>query len=154
MMMCRHRVWHTLRTAYTEVSIHQVQHTPRTASTVDCVFFPHSHEYELTHQNNFSFKGASLPDQPPAASSPWELKGKATLSHSQRCKITNCWIESQHTAWYPSTACKSSSNLARSRPSISPNSHAYSLQVFTILATKCTSSNSLDHRLQVLPHTC
>jgi len=49
-----------------------------------------------------------------------------------------------------STASKYSSNLARSwPPSASPNSLDDSLQVRTLMASKCISPNSLDHGLQV-----
>jgi hypothetical protein len=56
--------------AYTEYSIHRVQHTPSTASTQDCLSSLHSHDYELTPECNFSFRRASLHDRPPSASSP------------------------------------------------------------------------------------
>jgi len=112
------------------MSWHQVQHTPSTASTQDCVSSRHSHDYELTPECSVSFRRTSLHDRPPSASSPWELKGKLTLSHSHGCELTNCLIESQHRARRPSTASKYSSNLARSRPpSASPNSLDHSLQV-------------------------
>ena len=36
---------------------------------------------------------ACLPrNTPPPSSSPWELKGKFNLSHSDSCKLTNLWI--------------------------------------------------------------
>jgi len=38
----------TLSTAYTEYSIHRVQHTPSTAYTQDCLSSLHSHDHELT----------------------------------------------------------------------------------------------------------
>jgi len=61
-----HRVQHTPSTAYTESSIHQVQHTP---STQDCLSSLHSHDYELTPECSFSFRSASLHDRLPSASS-------------------------------------------------------------------------------------
>jgi len=60
----------TLSTAYTEYSIHRVQHTPSTASTQDCLSSLHSHDYELTPECSFSFRHASLHNRPPSASSP------------------------------------------------------------------------------------
>jgi len=90
------RVQHTPSTAYTEYSIHWVQHTPSTASTQDCLSSLHSHDYELTPECSFSFRRASLHDRTLSASSPWELKGKVTWSHSHVCESTNWWIESQH----------------------------------------------------------
>jgi len=78
---------HTLSKAYTEYSIHRVQHTPSTAytevqhrpkfslhrstaSTPDCLSSLHSHNYELTPECSVSFPHASLHDRPPSASSP------------------------------------------------------------------------------------
>ena len=103
------------------MSWHRVQHTPSRASTQDCLSSLHSHDYELTPECSFSFRLTSLHDQPPSASSPWEAKGKVTLSHSHGCELTNWWIESQHRAHRPSTASKYSSSkcisqLARSWP--------------------------------------
>jgi len=99
-----HWVQHTPSTAYTKYSIHQVQHTPSTAYTKysihwvqhmqDCFSFLHSHDYELTPECSFSFQCASLYNRLPSASSPWESKGKVTLSHSHVCQSTNWWIES------------------------------------------------------------
>jgi len=60
----------TPSTAYTEYSIHRVQHTPSTASTQDCLSSLHSHGYELTPDCSFSFRRASLHDRTPSASSP------------------------------------------------------------------------------------
>jgi hypothetical protein len=45
--------------AYTEYSIHRVQHTPSTACTQDCLSSLHSHDYELTPECSFSFRSAS-----------------------------------------------------------------------------------------------
>jgi len=139
------------------LSWHRVQHTPSTASTQDCLSSLYSH-YKLTPECSFSFRRASLHDRPPSASSPWELKGKVTLSHSHGCEITNWWIQSQHPARRPSIASKYSSNLARSRPpSVSPISLLHGLQVYletrSITASKCVSPNSLDHGLQVYLQT-
>jgi len=61
-----HRVQHTPSTAYTEYIIHRVQHTPSTASTHDSLSSLHSHDYELTPECSFSFRRASLHDQPPS----------------------------------------------------------------------------------------
>jgi len=60
----------TLSTAYTEYSMHRVQHTPSTAYTQDCPSSLHSDDRELTPQCSFSFRRASLQDRPPPASSP------------------------------------------------------------------------------------
>jgi len=172
-----HRVWHTPSMAYTEYGLHWVQHTPSTASSQDCLSSFHSHDYEVTPDGSFNFRRPSLHDWPPSASSPWELKGNVTLSHSHICESTNWWIESQHLAHRPSTGSKYSSNLAWSRPpkcisklawswppSVSQNSLDYGLQVRTIIASKCISKpaqlwppsaspNSLDWGLQVHPQT-
>jgi len=136
--------WHdhelTLSTAHTEYSIHRVKHTQSTASTQDCLSSLHSHDYELTPECRVSFRRASLHDRPPSDSSPWELKGKVTLSHSHGCELTNWGIESQHPSRRPSTASKYSSNLTRSRPpSVCPNSLDYGLQFRTITPSKCIS---------------
>jgi len=140
----RHWVQHTPSTAYTECSSHQVQytpnapfmeysilqmlHSPSTASYQDCFSSLHSHDYHLTPE--CSLQRASLYNRPPSASSPWEVTGKVTLSHSQVCESTNWWIESQHPAHHPATVSKSWSKLAQTRPpSASPNSLDYGLQV-------------------------
>jgi hypothetical protein len=60
----------TLSTGYTENSIDQVQHTPSTAYTQDCLSSLHSHDHELTPECSFSLQRASLQDRPPQASSP------------------------------------------------------------------------------------
>ena len=140
-----------------EYSIHLVQYTPSTASTQDCMSSFHSHGYELTPECSFSFRCAFSHDRPPSVSSPWELKGKVTLSHSHVCESTNWWIESQHPARRPSTGSKYSSYLAQPWP---PSSHDHGLQVHlqtrSITAPKfapswppSASPNSLDHGLQV-----
>jgi len=143
------------------MSWHRVQHTPSTASTQDYLSSLHSHHHELTPECSFSFRRTSLHDRPPSASSPWELKGKVTLSHSHGCDLTNWWIEFPHQARCPSTASKYFSKLTSSRPpSASPNSLDHSLQVHlqtrSITATKCISKlpwlrppSSHDHGLQV-----
>jgi hypothetical protein len=56
--------------AYTEYSIHRVQHTPSTASTQECLSSLHSHDYKLTPECSLSPRRASLHDRPPSASSP------------------------------------------------------------------------------------
>jgi len=71
------------------MSWHWVQHTPSTASTRDCLSSLHSHDSKLTPECSFTFWRSSLHDRPPSASSPWEPKGKITLSHSHGCKLTN-----------------------------------------------------------------
>jgi hypothetical protein len=60
----------TPRTAYTKYSIPQVQHTLSSASTQDCMSSHHSQELMLTFQCSYSFRRASLQDQPQPASSP------------------------------------------------------------------------------------
>jgi len=88
-----------LCTACTEYSIHRVQHTLNTASTQSFQSSLHSQDYELTPECSFSFQCGFLQDWPPPASSPWELKGKVTSSHSHSCVLTNWCIEShQHLA--------------------------------------------------------
>jgi len=141
--------------AYPEYSIHQVQHTPSTASRHDCLSSLHSPDDKLTSECSFSFRRAS----------PWELTDKVPLSHSHGCKLTIWWKESQHPEHCPSTASQYSSKLARLRPaSASPISHDKGLQIHlqthSIVAYKCVSKvarswppiaspNSLDHCLQV-----
>jgi len=135
----------------TEYSIHRVQHTLSTALK-DCLSSLHSHDYELTPEWSFSFRRASIHDRPPSASSPWELKGKVTLSHSLGCELTNWW-NTVSAPGAPSidcpqvlvqscsiTASKCISKLARLRP---PSSHDHGLQVHlqtrSIMASKCIS---------------
>jgi len=149
MIMSWHRVQHTPSTVYTKYSIHQVQHTPSTAYTkysihreqhMPCTAYTkysihprllsshHSHHCDLTPGCSFTFRRASLHDQPPSASPPWDFKGKVTLSHSHGCELTTRFIESPHPALRPSTASKYMSNLARSwPPSVSPNLLDYGL---------------------------
>jgi len=147
------------------MSWHRVQHTPSTASTQHCLSSLHSDDYELTPESSFSFRRTSLHNWPPSASSPWELKGKVTLSHSHGSELTNWWIQSHHPVRHPLTASKYSSNLARSRPpSASPISLDHGLQVHlqthSITASKCISklarlrpASSHEHGLQVHPQT-
>jgi len=103
-------VWYnhelTQSTANTEFNIHWVLYTPCTAYPQECLSSLHSHDYELTPECSFSFRRASLYDRLLSASSPWELKGNVTLSHSHGCKRTNWWIECQHPAHRSSTASK------------------------------------------------
>jgi len=150
--------WSWVDTGY---SIHGVQHTPSTASTQDCLSSLHSHDYELTPECRFSFRRTSLHDRPPSASSPWELKGKDTLSHSHGCDLTNWWIESHHPVRHPLTASKYPFNLALSRPtsasaiSLDHGIHVH-LQTPSIRACKCIfklarlrPTSSHKHGLQV-----
>jgi hypothetical protein len=166
----------TLSTTYTKYSIHRVQHTPSTASTQHCLSSLHSHDDELTPECSFIFRHASLHNQPPSASSPWQLKGTVTLLHSHGCKLTDWWTESQHPACCPYTALKYVPKLARFQPTSShdrclqanfqsrrflhPSSLDQGLQVHlqtrTIMASKLAcwrppsaSPNSLDYGLQV-----
>jgi len=123
---------------------HDNELTPSTTSTQDCLSSLHSHDYMLPPECSIRCRRTSLHDRPPSASSPWELKGKVTLSHSHGCELTNWWIESQHRACRPSTASKYSSNHTSSRPpSASANTLDHSLQVHLqtrpITATKCIS---------------
>jgi len=70
-------------------SIHQVQHIWRTnASIQDDLSSLPSHNYKFTRVCSFSFRHASLQDQPPPFSSPWKLKGTVTSSHSHSCQWT------------------------------------------------------------------
>ena len=136
---------------------HRVQHSLSTASTQDCLFSLHSHDYEMTPECSFGFWRTSLHHRLPSACSPWELKGKVTFSHSHGCEVTNRWIESHHLVRYSSTTSKYLSNLNRSRPpSASPKSLDYSLPVRPIMASKCISKLAQlqppslhDHGLQV-----
>jgi len=135
----------------TEYTIHLVKHTLTTASTDDWLSSLHCHDYEVTPDCSFSFRRAS----------PWELKGKATLSHSHGCQLTNWWKESQRLARRASTASQYSSKLGWIWPaSASPNSLDYGLQTRSITASKCISKlpqlwppSSHDHGLQVHLHT-
>jgi len=158
----------------TEYRLHRVQHTPSTASTQDGLSSVHSHDYELTPECSFSIRLAGIHNRPPSASSPWELRGKVTLSHSHSCELTNEW----NTVSAPGAlsidrlqlpvqfrtitasmcisklASKCISKLPQSEtPSVSPNSLHYGVQVRTITASKCVSY-SLDHGLQVYLQTC
>jgi hypothetical protein len=76
-----------LCTAYTQYSIHRIQHTPNTAYTQDCLTSLHSNDYKLTTECSFSFRCASLQDWPPTGSSLWELKSQVTSSHSHSCEL-------------------------------------------------------------------
>ena len=153
------RVQHTPSPANTEYSIHRTQHPPKIISD-PFVLTIMSRPFNVAS----SFWCASLQNQLPPASWPWELKGKVTLSHSHGCELTNWWIESQHPAVLPSTT----PNLARSWPqSVSPNSLHHGLRVHlhtrSIMASKCiwvtqsrppsASPYSLDLGLQVHLHT-
>ena len=117
---------------------------PSTASTQDCLSSLYSHNYKLTPECNFNFWRAYLHDWRPPASSPCELTGKVTSSHSHSCKLTNWWIRSQHPVHNLLTASRYSTDLARSwTSSASPKSldnglHLY-LVSYTILASMCMS---------------
>ena len=97
-------------------------------------------DYELTPECSFSFRLASLHDQPLSASSPLQLKGEVTLSHPHSCKLTNWWIESQHPVSHPSSASKYSSTLAPLRlPSSLHHGLQVHFQIRSITTCKCIS---------------
>ena len=54
-----HQVQHTPSTAYSEYSIHRLLYTPSTAFIQDCLSSLNSHDYELTPEFSFSFRCAS-----------------------------------------------------------------------------------------------
>jgi len=143
------------------MSWHRVQHTPSTAPTQHCLSSLHSNDYELTTESSFSIRRTSLHARPPWASSPWELKGKVTLSHSHGCELTDWWRVSHHPGRRPSTASKYMCDLARSRPpqaspiSLDHGLHVH-LQTHSITASRCISNlaplrpaSSHKHGLQV-----
>jgi len=150
MIMSWHQVQHTPSTR-----IHWVQHTLSTAFTKDCLSSLHSQDYKSTPECSFSFLPASLHDRPPSASSPWELYGRVTFSHSHSCESTNWWIESQHPVRCPSTASISLSRLVRLRP-LSSHDHGLQvhLQTHTISACKCISNlaRSKQPSVSLNPH--
>jgi len=131
MILSWHRVQHTPSTTYTRCSIPEVQHTPSiaytmyrilrvqhtqsTVSTLDYLSSLYCHDWKLTPEYSFSFQHASLHDPPLSSRYGWEFTGKLILLHSNGCKLTSWWIESQHPALHESTACKSSSNVTQSR---------------------------------------
>jgi len=84
-----HQVQHTPSTAYTKYNIHQVQHTPSTASTPDCLSSLHSHDYELTPECRFCFKHVSLHDWLQSTTSQLELRGTVTFSQSHGCELSD-----------------------------------------------------------------
>jgi len=159
-----HQVQHTPSTAYTEYSIHWVQHTPSTASTQDCLGFLQYLHYELRSECSFSFRCAALHHRPPSVRAQWELRGKTTLSDSDRCELTNRCIESQHLEGHASTTLQllvqyrlvtttqCIIQLHSSLPwSASPNSVDHELQLYlqthSIPASKCISKVAqLCHR--------
>ena len=151
-MICSHRVKHTLSTAYTEYSIHWVQHSPSTASIQDFVSSLHSDDYDLTPEYSFSFRRAS----------PCQLKSNVTLSHSHLWMVTNWWRQFQHPAPHPSNASQYLSKVAWGRPArSSPNSLDYGLQTPWIMACSCISILARlcyprlhDPGLQEHPQTC
>jgi len=123
---------------------HRVQHTPCTASTQDCLSSLHSHNYELTPQRTFNLRWASLRDRPPSASSPWEVIGKISLSHSHGYVLTNRWKESQHPAHRPLTAYKLWSKLSRLRP---PSSHDHGRQMHISKLARSQPPSASPHSL-------
>jgi len=145
-------------TAYTEYSIQWVQHTPM------IVWLPF-----ILMITNWPLNVASASGVCPYTiyrhqpSSPWELRGKVTLSHSHSCELTNWWIVSQHPARHLWTATKYSCNLARWQPpSASPNPLDHDLQVHLqtslITASKVhpetssiTASKYISKLTQLLP---
>jgi len=130
----------TPSTAYTQDSIHCVQHTPSVASTQDCWSSLHSHDTKLTPECSFNFQHASLYDPLPSPSSPWKLQGKVTLSHSHSSRLTNWWILSQGLAPRPSTASKYLSKITRLHPPSSLDHRLdVHLQTHTITVSKCLS---------------
>jgi len=164
MIMSWHQVQHTPSTASIEYSIHRVQH-PHKIVCLPFILMITSWPLNVAASSGM----ASLHDLPPSASSPWELKGKVTLSHHHACKSTNWWIDYQHPARRPLTVSKFSSNLARSSPPQCitklawlrpPSSHNHALQVHlqtrSITASKWISKlahlgppSLHDHGLQV-----
>jgi len=142
--------WH--RISENEYTIHRVQHTPK----IVCLLF-------ILMTTSGLLQKASSPGVPslhnrlPSASSPWQLKGKFTLSRSHVCELTNWWKEWQHPVWRPSTASQDYSKLTQLQP---PNWLNWGLQTQSITVSKCisqltwwhaasASTNSLDHSLQM-----
>jgi len=113
----------------------------RTTSTQDCLSSLHSHDYKSTPECTFSLWHAFLHDRPALARSPWELKGKVTLSHSHRGEWTNQSIQSQHPACHLLTATAYWTEVARLQP---PSLHSHvlqaHLQTHMITASKLTRS--------------
>jgi len=108
------------------MSGNQVQYTPMTASTQDCLSSLYSHQYELTAKGMFSVGHASLSDRPPSANSPSALKHKVTLSLWHCCELTIWWNDSQHPPPCPSTLSKYLSKLSWLWP---PSLRSHCLQV-------------------------
>jgi len=148
------RVQHTPSRA-----LHPVQHTPSTASTQGGVSSYHSHDYESTPECSFSFRCTSdtIDHHQPA------LHESSKVSHIVTfppLRVNN----PMNRASAPGTpsidrlqvlvqsrsiiASKCISELAPSwPPSVSPNSLDHSLQVGTLMASKCISPNLLHHGL-------
>jgi len=142
-MMTWHRVHHTPDTAFTEYSI-----PPRL-----CVF-PRFSWLLVDPWMQFHLWRTSSQDRLASASSPCRLKSNIRLSYSPGCELRISWIESQLQARRPSTAPKSSSTLAQSRPpSASPNTQNYGFQVLKITDSMCISPHSLDCGLILHLHT-
>jgi len=84
--------WHghelTPSAAYTEYTIHWVQHPPTTAATQGWLPSLECQAYELTPECSFHFRCFSWHDQPPPASSAFERNGTVNLSHSHYCQLT------------------------------------------------------------------
>jgi len=157
-------------TAYTEHSIHWVQHSPSTAytkySNLPNIVCLHSHHYELTSECRFNFHCDSLQTNCHQPAVHESLKCKVNWSHSHGGRSTNWSIESQRLAFLPSTAFIStastySSDLALTWPAGAfPNSLIHSLQAHIIVhfltTSRCNSKPawlcppwSLNHSLQV-----
>jgi len=123
-------------------SYHWVQHTPSTVFTQDGLSSLYSHDYKLTLECRFSFQRAYLHNRLPPASSGGELRGNVTSSHSDKCEVTNRWIQSQLPAHFPSNA----SILTQSWPShVSPNLPNDGLEAGIIMASNRISKLAQTH---------
>jgi len=109
-IIVEHKVKSSFLSLYAMImSWHQVQHSPSTTSTHDCQSSLHSHDYNLTPECSFSFRRASIQDQPALLES---SKVKILRPHPHGSALTNWWIQFQLLAALPLTAAKYSSNLA------------------------------------------
>jgi len=122
-----HQVQHTPSTAYTKYSIHQVQHTPSTAYTKYSFHprwsvFTSFSKFQVDPEMQLQLLACLPKERLPPATSPWQLTGKVTWSHSHSCESTNWLLEPQYLAHLLSTASGKStnsnyaSNLAQSWP--------------------------------------